>query len=85
MKPLVADFPLPPNMANARVHHMKKYRAKLAYWQLCTVWAQNQGIRPPIEPPAGKSTLYFTLYVGNFMDIGNAYNLIKWLEDLFVK
>ncbi len=84
-KPLVADFPLPPNMANARVHHMKKYRAKLAYWQLCTVWAQNQGIRPPIDPPEGMSTLYFTLYLGNVMDVGNAYNRIKWLEDWFVK
>ncbi len=84
MPPLVGDFPLPPNMANMRMHHMKKHRAKLAYWQLCTVWAQNQGIRPPLKPPETKSTLYFTLYVGNIMDKGNAYHRIKWLEDWLV-
>ena len=79
------DLPLPPNMANMRMHHMKRHREKLAYWQLCTVWAQNQGIRPPKKPPEGKSTLYFTLYVGGVMDKGNAYNRIKWSEDWLVK
>lgn len=73
--------PMPLNLANSRMHWRVKQREKIAYWgALAVMLAQKQLPKPPAKPPE-KVRISATMYVGNFMDDGNAMNRMKWIED----
>jgi hypothetical protein len=73
--------PMPPNLANGRMHWRKKHTAKVAYWQtLDTLLVLRQLPLPPTAP-LSPVTLGSTLYLWAHMDDDNALARIKWAAD----
>lgn len=76
--------PLPPNMANGRMHWRVKHKAKQEYEEQMTIlWALQRIPRPP-KPLPRRVTITATLYVHNPMDDDNALARLKWLVDWLV-
>lgn len=74
-------LPLPPNIANGRMHWRVKQKHKRAYWDLCDMYRlAGETPAPPTSPPA-KARFTVTLYLHQMMDDGNAMNRLKWTED----
>lgn len=79
-------LPLPPNMANSRMHWRVKQKAKKAYWESC-------GLRSVIEAPIyalaadpyPKAKVKATIYCGGRMDHDNAIARLKWPIDWLVE
>lgn len=75
-------LPLPPNMANGRMHWRTKNRKRENYFTLCHVVTARDG-RHPAKPdqPLTKATVTVRLYVHNPMDSDNRMARIKWCLD----
>lgn len=78
---LTFRLPLPPNLANARMHHMVKHRAKVAYWRHLDILQSGGILPPPPKEPMAKATITATLTLGNAMDDDNAMSRTKWCQD----
>lgn len=81
MSALTLTLPMPPNMANGRVHWRKKWRGQIEYanqCDACVVYGRQPG--PPPRPFDGV-TLSATLYCWALHDDDNALARIKWAAD----
>ena len=77
-------LPMPPNLANARMHHMVKHRAKVEYWRHLDLLLAGKVFDAPPAQPLQKATLAITLTLGNPMDDYNAIARTKWAQDWLV-
>lgn len=78
-------LPLPPNIANARMHWRVKLKAKKAYWQACSNAVLLGGVKmsaPPTPPERARITA--TMYVHQYMDADNAMARLKFTTDWLV-
>jgi hypothetical protein len=83
---LVITLPLPPSMANARVHWRVKNRQRVAYFEHCDVLHRiDKGIGFPPSLPERSARLGFTLYCANRHDDDNALSRCKFATDWLVK
>ena len=83
--PLTFVLPLPPNLANARLHWRKKHRERKAYMaQLDALWLARQLPAVPLPTPQSV-TLESHLYVWSFLDDDNALARIKYAADWLVR
>jgi hypothetical protein len=82
--PFVFVVPMPPNLANGRMHHMVKHREKLAYWRALDCLLVSRRVPRPPKRPWPRATVSSAMVLGNAMDDGNAMNRHKWLEDWLV-
>ena len=80
-------LPLPPNLANGRMHWRTKdrkqglYRTEALVW---LVWGVNAGrVRP--RRPLTRASLSATLYVFSRMDYDNLVGRLKWTVDFLVQ
>lgn len=75
-------LPLPPNMANSRMHWRVKQKEKKAYFAACDLVSLTwKG-----EPDAPwKAVITPTLYCGGRMDMDNAFARCKWPVDWMVR
>jgi hypothetical protein len=63
------------------MHWRVKQREKRDYWgTLDLLLHARQLPQPPQEAPE-RATISATMYLGNYMDDGNAMNRMKWIED----
>jgi hypothetical protein len=76
-------LPLPPNMANGRMHWRVKHNKRKAYFEACDSGCSLQfgGMR---FPPTGRVKLRATIYCGGQMDHDNAIARLKWPVDWMV-
>ena len=73
-------LPLPPNIANARLHWRAKDRKRVEYLLLCTAMAD---VPRPTEPLC-EARIRATLYVWSLMDTDNLVARMKWPVDWLV-
>lgn len=73
-------LPLPPNMANARMHWAAKNRKRATYTLACTC-ADSRRPDEPIAPARVRATLY----LWNKMDEDNLTARLKWVIDWLVE
>ena len=73
-------LPLPPNMANGRMHWAAKHRKQQAYKLRCTA---THPARP--EKPVVPAIVSARLYVWNLMDDDGAVARLKWPLDWLVE
>jgi hypothetical protein len=82
-------LPLPPNLANGRMHWRVKERKRKEYFVLCKILGK-MGVPGAmhrfrgIEPAPGLAHLSFLLKLGNRMDDDNALARCKWAVDFLV-
>lgn len=84
MKAITLTVPLPPNLANSRMHWRVKHNRKVAYWQTLSEMA-NCGLIPAeivSRPP--RARIDATLFLYAPMDDDNAMARLKWLVDWLV-
>lgn len=77
-------LPLPPNMANGRMHWRAKNKKREQYEERAWYWCADARQRPP-RTPLPTATLRATLYVHNIMDTDGAVARLKWPVDFLVK
>ena len=77
-------FPLPANIANARLHWARKHRAKMAYWDRLDTLKRTGRLPAPPEVPVLAAEARDIWFVWNVMDEGNARARLKWVEDWLV-
>lgn len=82
--PIVIHFPMPPNLANGRMHWREKHRAKTQYWRTLDNALMLGHIPPPPAASFQRSTIRSVMHLGAHMDDGNAMNRHKWIEDWLV-
>ena len=86
---LTLTLPLPPNMANGRMHWRAKERARNAYVELCDWWRATRVMSPsktlytPEQPLTGV-TLSAVIALWNPMDDDNCMARLKWSVDWLV-
>lgn len=73
--------PMPPNLANARMHWRVKYNAKVAYQAVLDHYQAAKRIPAPPRRPMSPATLASTLYLWAHMDDDNALARVKWAAD----
>jgi len=81
---LTITFPMPLNLANARLHWRVKHNAKVAYWETLDNLQTVKRIPAPPKTPWTKVRVASVMVVGAAMDDGNAMNRHKWVEDWLV-
>ena len=82
---LTFRMPLPLNLANARLHHMVKHRAKVAYWRHLDLLQAGGILPPPPATPMPKAIITAHLTMPNAMDTANAmHRADKWPVDWLV-
>ena len=75
-------FPMPPNLANSRMHWRTKHNAKKSLWAYMDVrQIFDIGFPKPPREPMAKATISSVMYLGGAMDDDNAMNRHKWLLD----
>jgi hypothetical protein len=79
--PLTLTLPLPPNLANARMHWRVKERERKSYRQLCDFRLFAKQVPVPNVFPWPRVTVSATLYLWAQMDDDNALARIKWAAD----
>lgn len=84
MTPLTLTVPLPPNLANARMHWRVKLKAKKAYWETLSMLANMGKIPAEIVSRPPRARIAVTLYLHSPMDDDNAMARVKWILDWFV-
>lgn len=89
MTSLTVVLPLPPNIANGRMHWRAKYVARGKYMDACDASQAAEGFRHRwnpghTTPNHEHATLKFGLYVGAQMDHDNALSRVKWPVDWLV-
>jgi hypothetical protein len=82
--PLILTLPLPPNLANARMHWRTKDRERRRYFADCD-YRQALGVihAPPAEPFAF-AELWALIVSPRKMDADNRMARVKWCVDWFV-
>jgi hypothetical protein len=75
-------FPMPPNLANGRMHWRVKHKAKTDYWRILD-FGQRLFPRLP-DKPFEKATISVVLRLGHAMDDDNAMARVKWALDWLV-
>lgn len=75
------SLPLPPNLANARMHWAAKHHKRQSYFEACDNLQLAGQVPPPPATPLAKAVIYETLYVGSEMDDDNAAHRVKWAID----
>jgi hypothetical protein len=78
--PLTLTLPMPPNMANGRVHWRAKNRERQNYLRECELRVLAKLIPPP-GIPMERVRIDSTLHVWATMDDDNALARIKWGAD----
>lgn len=78
-------LPLPPNLANGRMHWRTKLKGKNGYYGALDMLLMLHRIPAPPEVPWSKAQVYATLVVGNAMDEDNSVARLKWPLDWLVK
>jgi hypothetical protein len=78
---LVFIFPMPLNLANARLHWRVKHNARVAYFATLDQLQAAKEIHPPPPQPFAKGRVYSTMTLGNRMDHDNAMARHKWILD----
>jgi len=82
---LLFHLPLPPNLANARLHWRVKHAEQARYVRvLDTLLAARRLPAPPVEPWA-HGEVEALLVLGNSMDDDNAMARLKWPVDWLVR
>lgn len=92
MNAITLTVPMPANLANSRMHHMVKHRAKTGYWDSLDILRQlylSHSIAKscpyaiPMQPdvPLSPVRLDATMYLGARMDDDNALGRLKWVAD----
>jgi hypothetical protein len=80
--PIRLTLPLPPNVANQRVHWRAKLKQKNSYWNVCSTLRHARKVpRPPADWPPLKARIAVRLFVWNTMDPDNAMARLKWVLD----
>ncbi len=74
-------LPMPPNLANARMHWRTKHRAKVDYWATLDMWQAHKLIPPPPSQPFAKASLRSAMLLGAAMDDDNAMHRHKFALD----
>lgn len=75
------SLPLPPNLANSRMHWAVKHLKRTAYFEACDALQLTGDVPPPPPTPIAKAVIQETLYVGSEMDDDNAAARTKWAVD----
>lgn len=75
--------PLPPNIANGRMHWRVKLNAKKAYWETLDTMRQIK-LLPAPKPVDGPAVISATLYLYAHMDDDNAMHRCKYALDWLV-
>ena len=79
-------LPLPPNMANSRMHWRVKQKRRKEYELLCDVQPASHFPGPGVYTfPLPKARIRATLYVWSEMDGDNLMARLKWPVDWLVK
>lgn len=80
-KPLYFVVPMPPNLANARLHWRAKDRKRTEFFASCD-WLQATKMVPaPPAKPVERATLRVVMHLGAAMDTDNAMARTKWAID----
>ena len=83
--PMTLVVPLPPNLANGRMHWRVTNARRREYFEAVDMLALIKRIPPPPPMPFPKVTIAITLYLGAFMDDDNALSRCKWPIDWLVR
>lgn len=78
-------LPLPPNMANGRMHWRVKNNKRKAYFEACDILMAPYTVYFPDDPPMTRTRLKATIYCGGRMDQDNAIARLKWPVDWLVR
>ena len=79
-------FPLPPNLANSRMHWAVKDRKRQAYHLAALIEVRNRQRKGELSrEPYDRLLVTPRLYVRNLMDEDNAVACLKWPLDALVK
>ena len=83
-RPLTLTVPMPPNLANARMHWRVRHKAKHDYWdRLDALYLLHQMPWPDAVPPE-RAAIKVRMYLGARMDHDNAMARLKFLLDWLV-
>jgi hypothetical protein len=75
------EFPMPVNLANARMHWRVKQNAKEAFYAACDLKQAAGSFPAPPRVPFPKATATVTMHLGAPMDDDNAAARLKWIWD----
>ena len=78
-------LPLPPNIANARLHWRSKAALKTRYFAMCDQMRFLQMLPLPFDIVPGQANVTLTAYLKGRMDTGNLFARVKWPEDWLVR
>ncbi len=81
---MTLDLPMPPNLANSRMHWRVKHREKLAYWATLDRMQLTRVLPPPPAVPWPHARLTSTMTLWAAMDDDNAMARHKWALDWLV-
>src|SRR5688500_14519448 len=80
-------LPLPPNLANSRMHWRVKHNKRKAYFESCgmsyALNPQHNYFWTATRPP-DRAKVRATIYCGGMMDTDNALARLKWPVDWMV-
>lgn len=76
---VTVSLPLPPNMANGRMHWRLKDEKRREYLARCDAWHPKRG------RTLGRARIRAVLYVWNKMDPDGAVARLKWAVDWLVR
>jgi hypothetical protein len=82
---LLFHLPLPPNLANARMHWRVKHAEQARYVRLLDSLLTVQRLPMPPEEPWSHGAVEALLVLGNHMDHDNAMARLKWPLDWLVR
>lgn len=84
MSVLTFVMPMPPNLANGRMHWAKKHKERTNYFGSLNI-RQAAGMlpKPPASPPS-KAKIRAKMFLGAPMDHDNAVARLKWAVDWLV-
>lgn len=76
---MTLTLPMPPNLANARMHHMVKHRRRVQYYELCDWWQLWKKLPRPPEQAWERTQITVTAFVARRHDMGNLMHRVeKW-------
>jgi len=82
---LVFHLPMPPNLANSRMHWRTKHGQRQAYERFLTGLLRAQQLPAVPALPLERAVVYAALRLGAHMDDDNAVARCKWPLDWLVK
>lgn len=82
---LIFTVPMPLNLANSRMHHMVRHKAKVAYWERLDLMVAGEILPARPKVPWPKVCVTSRMTLGAAMDDDNAMARHKWVLDWLVK